>query len=81
MGQGGRGEIVPENTNPFAKITLEHFAEGHGEHYVILEDLNEVSLESEADITDIDDSAVENIEDENEDNNLENLPEENMNLE
>ena len=38
-----------------------------------LEDLNEV--------TDIDGSAVENIEDENEDNNLENLPEENINLE
>ena len=30
---------------------------------------------------DIDDSAVENIEDKNEDNNLENLTEENINLE
>ena len=40
-----------------------------------LEDLNEVSSESEVHITDIDGSTVENIEDENEDNNLENLPE------
>ena len=46
-----------------------------------LEDLNEVSSESEVDIRDIDDSAVENIEDKNEDNNLENLREENINLE
>ena len=46
-----------------------------------LEDLNEVSLESGVDRTDIDNSAVENIEDENEDNNLENLLEENINLE
>ena len=62
LGQGGRVEIVQENTNPFIRITLGHFAEGHGEHYVTLEDLNEVSSESEVDITDIDDSAVENIE-------------------
>ena len=81
MGQGGRVEIVPENTNQFASITLGHFVEGHGEHYVTLEDLNEVSSESEVDIRDIDDSAVENIEDKNEDNNLENLREENINLE
>ena len=81
LGQGGRVEIVPENTNPFARIILGHFAEGHGEHYVTLEDLNEVSLESEVDITEIDDSVVEHIEDENEDYNLENLPEENINLE
>ena len=32
-------------------------------------------------MTDIDDSAVENIEDENEENNLENLPQENISLE
>ena len=81
MGQGGRVEIVQENINQFARITLGHFAEGHGEHYVILEDLNEISSESEADITDTDDSAVENIENKNEDNNLENLTEENINLE
>ena len=37
---------------------------------MILEDVNEVSSESEVDITDIDNSAVENIDDENEDNNL-----------
>ena len=55
--------------------------EGHGEYYVTLEDLNEVSSESEVDIVDIDDSAEENIENENEDQNLENLPEENINLE
>ena len=79
--QGERAEIVPENTNPFKRIILGDFAEGCGEHYVILEDLNEVSSESEVDITDIDDSAVENIEEENEDNNLENFPEENINLE
>ena len=47
LGQGGRVEIVPENTNPFTRITLGHFTEGHGEHYVTLEDLNEVSSESE----------------------------------
>ena len=40
-----------------------------------------MNSESEVDITDIDDSAVENIEDENESSNLENLPEENINLE
>ena len=74
MGQGGRVEIVPENTNQFARITLGHFAEGHRKHYVTLKDLNEVSSESEVDTTDIDDSAVKNIEDENEDNNPENLP-------
>ena len=81
MGQGGEVEIVPENTNPFTRITLRHFAEGQGEHDMTLEDLNEVSLESEVDITDIDNSAVENIEDENEDNNLENLLQESINLE
>ena len=43
-----------------------------------LEDLNEVRLESEVDITGIDNSAAENIEDENEDNNLENFREENI---
>ena len=78
LGQGGRVEIVPENTNPFARSTLGHFAEGHGEHYVTLEDLNKVSSESEVDITDIGDSAAENIQDENKDNNLENLPEETL---
>ena len=66
LGQVGRVEIVPENTNPFASITLRHFAEKHGEYYMILEDLNEVNSESEVDITDIDNSAVEDIEDENE---------------
>ena len=80
MGQGGIVKIVPENTNLFAWITLGHFAEGHGEHYVTLEDLNKVSLESGVDITDIEDSAVENVEDNNEDNNLENLTKENINL-
>ena len=44
LGQGGRLEIVPENTNPFARITLGHFAEGHREHYMTLEDLNQVKL-------------------------------------
>ena len=43
-----------------------------------LEDLNEVSWGSKVDITEINDSAVENIEDENEDNNLENVPEKNI---
>ena len=81
LGQERRVKIVPENTNPLARITLGHFAEGHGENYMILEDVNEVNSESEVDITDIDNSAVENIDDENEDNNLENLPEENINLE
>ena len=81
MGQGGEVEIVPENTNPFTRITLRHFAEGQGGHYMTLEDLNEVSSESEVNITDIDNSAVENIEDENEDNNLENLLQESINLE
>ena len=81
MGQGGEVEIVPENTNPFTRITLRQFAEGQGEHYMTLEDLNEVSSESEVNITDIDNSAVENIEDENEDNNLENLLQESINLE
>ena len=80
MEHGERIEIVPENTNPFARSTLGHFVEAYGEHYVALEDLNETSSESEVDITDIDDSAVENIEDENEDKNLENLPEKNINL-
>ena len=80
LGQGGRVQIVPENTNPFARFTLGHFTKGHGEYHVTLEDLNEVSSESEVDITDIDDSAVEKIVDENEDNNIENLPEENINL-
>ena len=81
LGQGGRVKIVPEKTYPFARITLGHFAEGHGEHYVTLEELNEVSSESEVDITNFDNSAVENIDDENEDNNLEHPPEENINLE
>ena len=45
-----------------------------------LEDLNKVSLKSGVDITDIEDSAVENVEDYNEDNNLENLTKENINL-
>ena len=44
LGQGGRLEIVPENTNPFARITLGHFAEEHREHYMTLEDLNQVKL-------------------------------------
>ena len=79
--QVGRVEIFPENTNPFARITLRYIAEGRGEHYVTLEDLNEVGSESEVDIMDIDNSAVEIIENKNEDNNLENLPEENINLE
>ena len=43
LGQGRRVEIVSENADPFARITLGHFVEGHGEHYVTLEDLNEVS--------------------------------------
>ena len=75
MGQGGKVEIVPENTNPFARITLGHSAERHGKHCVTLEDLNEVSSESGVDITDIDESAVENIENKNGDNDLENFPE------
>ena len=61
MGQRRRVATVPENTNPFARITLGHFAEGHREHYVTLEGLNEVSSESKVDVTNIEDSAVENI--------------------
>ena len=79
--QGGKVEIVPENTNPFARITLGHFAERQKEYYMTLADLNEASSESDFDITDIDDSAVEMIENENEDNKLENLLEKNINFE
>ena len=39
LGHGERVKIVPENTNLFTRTTLGHFAEGHGEHYVTLEDL------------------------------------------
>ena len=62
-------------------ITASTLGQGGKVEMKDLEDLNEVSSESEVYITDIDDSAVENIEDENEDNNLENLPGEKINLE
>ena len=81
LGQVGRVEVFPKNTNPFARIALGYIAEGRGEHYVTLADLNEVGSENEVDIMGIDNSAVENIENKNEYNNLENLSEENINLE
>ena len=36
LGQDGLGGIIPENSLPLSQITLGHFAENQGFHYVIL---------------------------------------------
>ena len=34
LGKDGRVSVNPENSDPLGRITLEHFAEGQGDHYV-----------------------------------------------
>ena len=36
LGQNGLVRIIPENALPLSQITLEHFAENQGFHYVVL---------------------------------------------
>ena len=37
LGNDDRVSISPENSNPLRRITLGHFAEGQGNHYVYLQ--------------------------------------------
>ena len=59
LGNGGRVSINPENSNPSGRITLGHFAEGQGDHYVCLQrEKDDETLQQGLD--DIADNIVEN---------------------
>ena len=59
LGNDGRVSINPENSNPLGRITLGHFAEGQGDHYVCLQ--KEIAEDDETQQQDLDD-IVDNIE-------------------
>ena len=64
LGQRGRVEILPENAIPFGRIILGHFAEGHGDHYAVLDDLNpmsETENEDHIDYSNIENTSVRNV--------------------
>ena len=59
LGNDGRIFINPENSNPLGRITLGHFAEGQGDHYVCLQ--KEIAEDDDTQQQDLDDIA-DNIE-------------------
>ena len=61
MGNDDQVSINPENSNPFGRITLGHFAEGQGDHYVCLQrEITEDDEIQQQDLDDIADNIVEN---------------------
>ena len=59
LGNDGQVSINPENSNPLGRITLGHFAEGQGDHYVSLQ-IAEDDETQQQDLDDIADNIVEN---------------------
>ena len=60
MDNDGRVSINPENSNPLRQITLGHFAEGQGDHYVCLQrETAEYDETQQQDLDDIADNIVE----------------------
>ena len=61
LGNDDQISISPENSNPFGRITLGHFAEGQGDHYVCLQrEIAEDDEIQQQDLDDIADNIVEN---------------------
>ena len=58
MGNDGRVSINPENSNLLGRITLGHFAEGRGDHYMCLQ--KKIAEDDETQQQDLDD-LVDNI--------------------
>ena len=46
LGNEGFVSILPENSEPYGRIILEHFAEGQGNHYVCLNGIEFLEEES-----------------------------------
>ena len=62
LGTDGRVSINQKNSNPLGRITLAHFTEGQGNHYVCLQ--REIAVTDETqqqDLDDIGDNIIENI--------------------
>lgn len=72
LGQEGRVEIFPENTIPFERVILGHFAEGQGDHYITLDEVIQRNVETQSDTeifdnqTEIDDVIGQNVDERNE---------------
>ena len=47
LGAQGRADISPDGFDSLGRITLSHFAEGYGDHYVLLRKLGTQSAENE----------------------------------
>ena len=61
LGNDDQVSINPENSNPLGRITLGHFAEGLGDHYVCLQrEITENDEIQQQDLDDIVDNIVEN---------------------
>ena len=61
LGNDIRVSINPENSNPLGRITLEHFAENQGNHYVCLQrEIAEDDETQQQDLDNIADNIVEN---------------------
>ena len=60
LGNDGQVSINAENSNPLKRITLGHFAEGQGDHYVCLQTENSKDDEAQQQyLDDIADNIVE----------------------
>lgn len=78
LGQEGRVEILPENTIPFGRIILGHFAEGHGDHYIALEELNQDPTGDDSYVISEDEFSELSNDNDNSISNLDQLPLENL---
>ena len=47
LGAQGMAEISPDGFDSLSRITLGHFAEGYGDHYVLLRESGTLSAENE----------------------------------
>ena len=60
LGNDGRVSINPENSNPLGRITLGHFVEGQGNHYVCLQ--RKIAEDDETKQQDLDEIAENSVE-------------------
>ena len=61
LGKDDRVSVNPENSNPLRRVTLEHFAEGQGDHYVCPQrEIAEDGETKQQDLGDTADKFVEN---------------------
>ena len=48
LGRADEGTVTPKNFTPQGHVYLEHFAENHGEHYVVLHPVEDPDISNES---------------------------------